>query len=255
MKIITLNVNGIRSAHKKGLFDWLAKQNADVICLQEIKAHQADIPNELINWNGYYSYFHPAVKKGYSGVAIYSKDKPIDIKIGIDNTGIDIEGRYIEVSYPNNFKVASIYLPSGSSGELRQAKKFEFLEYYTEILKRQIATNDKYIICGDLNIAHQEIDLKNWKNNRNNSGFLPEERHWFSSMLNLGFADAWRTLYPSLPGYTWWSNRGQAYTNNVGWRIDYHIISQNMLTHLKHASVYKETKFSDHAPLIIDYQL
>ncbi|MFN7095803.1 MAG: exodeoxyribonuclease III, partial [Burkholderiales bacterium] len=208
MKVISINVNGIRSAHNKGLFAWLEAQDADIICLQEIKAHLDDIPKELLNWNGYFSQFHPAAKKGYSGVAIYAKQPPQQIVVGLNNPEIDTEGRYLQFDYAD-FSVISLYLPSGSSGPERQEKKFRFMEYYTPILYHKLQAKKEYLICGDWNIAHQEIDLKNWQGNKKNSGFLPEERAWISQLLARGFVDGWRSLYPNQPGYTWWSNRGQ----------------------------------------------
>lgn len=252
MKIITLNVNGIRSAYAKGLFDWLKIIDADIICLQEIRANIEDVPAELINWNGYFSHFHPAQKKGYSGVAIYAKQKPDNIIRGLNNPEIDAEGRYLQFDYPD-FSVISLYLPSGSSGPDKQEKKFYFMDYYTPILHKKLASNREYIICGDWNIAHQEIDLKNWKGNLKNSGFLPDERKWVTDLLNLGFVDTWRTLYPQEAGYTWWSNRGQAYSKDVGWRIDYQICTPNIGKTLVQASISKDIKFSDHAPLIVEY--
>ena len=253
MKIISANLNGIRSAQTKGFFDWLLTENADIICLQELKADLSVIPTELLNFNGYHCEFHPAQKKGYSGVAIMSKHQPDQIIIGLNNLEIDNEGRYLEFRY-GNLSVISLYLPSGSSGEDKQQKKFRFMEYYLPILQQQHAERD-YIICGDWNIAHQEIDLKNWKGNLKNSGFLPEEREWLSTLFAHGYTDSWRHLYPEDPGYTWWSNRGQAYVKNVGWRIDYQIVSANLRDKLISASIYKQQKFSDHAPLIMEYSL
>lgn len=248
-------MNGIRSANRKGLFDWLKTTNADIICLQEIKADIDDIPTELINWNGYFSQFHSAQKKGYSGVAIYAKQKPNNIIIGLNNPEIDAEGRYLQFDYAD-FSVISLYLPSGTSGPERQEKKFRFMEYYTPILHKKLLDKEReYIICGDWNIAHQEIDLKNWKGNIKNSGFLPEERKWVTDLLKMGFVDIWRTLYPEIPGYTWWSNRGQAYTNDVGWRIDYQMCTPNIGKKLVHASIFKDIKFSDHAPLLVEYNI
>ena len=206
MKIISINVNGIRSANKKGLFAWLESVDADIICLQEIKVSLDDIPHELINWNGYYSSFHPAEKKGYSGVAIYAKEKPQNIIMGLGNPEIDHEGRYLQFDYAD-FSVISLYLPSGSSGPEKQAKKFMFMEYYKPILDAKLKSKREYIICGDWNIAHQPIDLKNWKGNIKNSGFLPEEREWIGGLLKSGFVDCWRSLYQDIAGYTWWSNR------------------------------------------------
>lgn len=252
MKIISANLNGIRSAKDKGFFDWLESTNADIICLQEIKADIESIPRELKNILGYHCEYHPAEKKGYSGVGIISKIKPDNIIVGLNNPEIDSEGRYLEFQF-GNLSVISLYLPSGSSGDDKQQKKFRFMEYYMPILKQQNQKRE-YVICGDWNIAHQEIDLKNWKGNLKNSGFLPEERAWMTHLFENGYADTWRTLYPEEPGYTWWSNRGQAYAKNVGWRIDYQIISERLLSKVKSAYIYKEQKFSDHAPLIVEYE-
>lgn len=253
MKIISANLNGIRSAKDKGFFEWLEGADADIVCLQEIKADIDSIPHELKNISGYHCEYHSAEKKGYSGVGIISKIKPDNIIVGLDNPEIDSEGRYLEFQF-GNLSVISLYLPSGSSGDDKQQKKFRFMEYYMPILKQQNQKRE-YIICGDWNIAHQEIDLKNWKGNLKNSGFLPEEREWMTHLLENGYADTWRRLYPDEPGYTWWSNRGQAYAKNVGWRIDYQIISERLLSKVKSAYIYKEQKFSDHAPLIVDYEL
>jgi exodeoxyribonuclease-3 len=251
MKIISANLNGIRSAQNKGFFDWLVSTDADIICLQELKADLSVIPAELLNFNGYHCEFHPAQKKGYSGVAIMARNKPDEVIVGLNNPEIDDEGRYLEFRY-GSLSVISLYLPSGSSGEDKQAKKFRFMEYYLPILQRQHHERE-YIICGDWNIAHQEIDLKNWKGNLKNSGFLPEERQWIGSLFKDRYIDAWRHLYPEEPGYTWWSNRGQAYAKNVGWRIDYQLISRTLVDKLRNAAIYKEQKFSDHAPLIMEY--
>lgn len=253
MKIISANVNGIRSAHNKGFFEWVQSTNADIICLQEIKADHDSIPIELKNITGYHATFFPAQKKGYSGVAIYSKQKPDNIIWGLNHSEADDEGRYLEFQF-GSLSVISLYMPSGSSGEDKQAKKFRVMDYYLPILKNQ-HKDRSYIICGDWNIAHNEIDLKNWKGNLKNSGFLPEERAWLTELFAHGYTDSWRVLYPELPGYTWWSNRGQAYTKDVGWRIDYHIISNDLRDKLIKAEVYKEQKFSDHAPLIVEYNL
>lgn len=254
MKVIAINVNGIRSANNKGLFDWLKTQDADIICLQEIKASLEDIPENLINWNNYYNEFHPALKKGYSGVAIYAKKKPNNVIVGLNNSEIDDEGRYLQFDY-DNFSVISIYLPSGSSGPEKQEKKFRFMEFYKPLLKQKANSKREYIICGDWNIAHTELDLKNWKGNLKNSGFLPEERQWLTDILNYGLIDIWRNLYPENPGYTWWSNRGQAYAKDVGWRIDYQIATPKTAALAISAQIFKDTKFSDHAPLIMEYDI
>jgi len=254
MKILTLNVNGIRSAAAKGLFDWLTVLNPDIICLQEIKIAPEDIPSWLINWQGYYTYYHSAQKKGYSGVAILARKQPQNIVVGLNNSAIDNEGRYLQFDY-KEFSVVSLYLPSGASGEHKQQNKFMFMDYYKPILMQQLHSQRDYIICGDWNIAHQEIDLKNWKANRKNSGFLPQERSWLSDLFANGFVDIWRKLYADIPGYTWWSNRGQACAKDVGWRIDYQICTPKIATICTTAEIYKHSKFSDHAPLIVDYAL
>ena len=212
-----------------------------------------DIPAQLMNWNGYFSQFHPAKKKGYSGVAIYAKKKPENIIIGIGDTQIDDEGRYLQFDY-SDFSVVSLYLPSGSSGIEKQINKFHFMDFYKPLLHNKLCSGREYIICGDFNIAHQEIDLKNWKGNLKNSGFLPEERQWVSDLIASGFVDGWRKLHPDISGYTWWSNRGQAYLKDVGWRIDYQILTPNISKKLKQASVFKQIKFSDHAPIIMEYE-
>lgn len=255
MKIISLNLNGIRSAANKGLYGWLKTQDADVVCMQEVKAQAADLTEQMLNPEGYYGYFHYAEKKGYSGVGIYSKTKADSVIEGLGVADIDNEGRYLEARF-GNLSVVSLYLPSGSSGEERQAFKFSVMERFMPQLQALLHSGRDVVICGDWNIAHQEIDLKNWKGNKKNSGFLPEERAWLTQLFNeMGWVDVYRTLHPDTTDacYTWWSNRGQAWANNVGWRIDYQVASRNLAAKAMQASVYKESRFSDHAPLIIDY--
>ena len=270
MKIISLNLNGIRSAANKGVFSWLKTQQADIICMQEIKAQAADLSPEMLNPEGYFGYFHYAEKKGYSGVGIYSKVKPNKVIEGLGNpifgyitnhmTDIDAEGRYLECQFDNlngqKLSIISLYLPSGSSGEERQAFKFSVMARFLPHLQALIASGREVVICGDWNIAHQEVDLKNYKGNKKNSGFLPEERAWLTELFNqVGWVDVYRKLHPSTTEecYTWWSNRGQAWAKNVGWRIDYQVATGNLAASAIQASVYKESRFSDHAPLIIDY--
>lgn len=255
MKIISLNLNGIRSAANKGLFAWIKKQDADVICMQEIKAQVGDMTTEMLNPEGYFGYFHYAEKKGYSGVGIYSKKQPDSVIEGLGIADIDSEGRYIEARF-GNLSVVSLYLPSGSSGEERQAFKFSVMARFMPQLKALKASGRDVVICGDLNIAHKEADLKNWKGNKKNSGFLPEERAWLTTLFDeMGWVDVYRKLYPDATDacYTWWSNRGQAWANNVGWRIDYQIATPDFASKAQAAHIYKETRFSDHAPLIITY--
>jgi len=255
LKIISLNLNGIRSAKNKGVYAWLKKQDADLVCMQEIKAQAADMHDDMLALEGYYSYFHYADKKGYSGVGVYSKQKADAVIEGLGIADIDSEGRYLEVRL-GNLSVVSLYLPSGSSGEERQAFKFSMMARFMPQLKALKASGREVIICGDWNIAHQEADLKNWKGNRKNSGFLPEERAWLTALFSdVGWVDVYRDLYPNATeeGYTWWSNRGQAWANNVGWRIDYQIATPAIAAKAISASIYKDERFSDHAPLIVNY--
>ena len=260
MKIISLNLNGIRSATNKGVQTWLKTQDADVVCMQEIKAQQADMTPEMLNPPGYFGYFHYAEKKGYSGVGIYCKAKPDAVIEGLggSNDGvqdIDSEGRYLECQF-GNLSVISLYLPSGSSGEERQAFKFSVMTRFMLHLQALISSGREVIICGDWNIAHKEADLKNYKGNKKNSGFLPEERAWLTTLFDqVGWVDVYRQLHPNTTdeSYTWWSNRGQAWAKNVGWRIDYQIATPAIASKAVSAAVYKDERFSDHAPLIIDY--
>jgi exodeoxyribonuclease-3 len=255
MRVISLNLNGIRSAAGKGLYSWIESQNADLVCLQELKAQAADLTPEMRNPPGLTGYFHYAEKKGYSGVGIYSRRQPDRIVEGLGIPDIDAEGRYLEAVF-GNLSLISLYLPSGSSSEERQAAKFSFMERFMPHLQALVASGREVILCGDWNIAHKEIDLKNWKSNQKNSGFLPEERAWITEVFDrLGFVDVYRGLYPDHTGeaYTWWSNRGQAWAKNVGWRIDYQIATPGIAGKAKAAIVYKEQRFSDHAPLVVDY--
>jgi exodeoxyribonuclease-3 len=255
MRIITLNANGIRSAANKGFFDWMQKQNADVVCLQETKAQEHQLTRELLEPNGYKSYFYDAEKKGYSGVALYLRHKPDRIVKGLGFEGADKEGRYIQADF-GKLSVASLYLPSGSSGPERQMAKFDFMHHYMPQLKKLRKQSREFIICGDWNIAHRAIDLKNWRGNQKNSGFLPEERAWMDELLeSVGFLDAFRVINEEPDQYTWWSNRGQAWAKNVGWRIDYQIITPGLKDKVKVVYIYKDKRFSDHAPLIVDYDI
>jgi exodeoxyribonuclease III len=253
MRIISINLNGIRSAFRKDLQPWLAEQNADIVCVQELKAQEADMAPEMLALPGYHGYFHYAEKKGYSGVGIYCREKPQAVVEGLGIIEFDCEGRYIEVEF-ERLSVISVYLPSGSSSEERQGVKYKFMAAFLPHLEKLRNSGREVIICGDWNIAHREIDLKNWRGNRKNSGFLPEERAWLSQVFDeVGFVDVFRSLHPELEAYTWWSNRGQAWANNVGWRIDYQIATPAIAETAQSASIYKEQRFSDHAPLTIDY--
>lgn len=254
MKIISFNANGIRAASRKGFFDWLPSQQADLVCIQETKAQLQQLQAALFHPAGYHCYYHDAKKPGYSGTAIYSRHEPNIVKYGLGLDYLDQEGRYLEVQF-NDLCVVSLYMQSGSSSEERQQIKFKFMRDFLPYLRNLQASQQNYIICGDWNIAHKAIDLKNWKSNQKNSGFLPEERAWMDELLDeVGFVDAFRKVNQDSGQYTWWSNRGQAWAKNVGWRIDYQIITQGLEGCVKNAQIYKEQRFSDHAPLIIDYQ-
>lgn len=253
MKIMTLNANGIRSAANKGFFGWMFTQSPDVLCLQETKAQEHQLPSEVLKLQGYYSYFHDAEKKGYSGVAIYCKREPERVQMGLGWPDMDAEGRFLQVDFPS-LSVISLYLPSGSSSPERQAVKFDFMERFLPVLEKLNSARRDYIICGDWNIAHKAIDLKNWRGNQKNSGFLPEERAWMDEVLNkLGWVDAFRVVNQQPDQYTWWSNRGRAWEKNVGWRIDYHIITSSLKDTVLSAAIYKDQRFSDHAPLTLIY--
>ena len=260
LRVISLNLNGIRSATTKGFLEWMAGQDADVLCLQEVKAQVPDLSPELLNPSGYKGYFHCAeIKRGYSGVAIYTRLDAKQVLTGIGVEDFDVEGRYIQADFDlpgGPVSVVSLYLPSGSSSEERQQAKFRFMDEFYPRLAALHASGREVIVCGDWNIAHKQIDLKNWKSNQKNSGFLPEERAWMSKVLGeLGWVDVYRRLHPDTTDacYTWWSNRGQAWAKNVGWRLDYHIASAGIAAKASRASVFKERRFSDHAPLTVDY--
>ncbi len=252
MRVITLNLNGIRSAAKKGFFEWMLKQNADVICLQETRSQEHQLV-EAMHPPGYYSYFFDAQKPGYSGVAIYTRQQPLKVTTGLGWDIADDEGRYIQVDF-QKLSIASLYMPSGSSSEARQLIKFDFLERFENVLKNMRKQQREFIICGDWNIAHKNIDIKNWRSNQKNSGFLPAERAWLDKVFGpLGFVDAFREVNQAAEQYTWWSNRGQAWAKNVGWRIDYQVVTPGLKNKIKATTIYKEQRFSDHAPLMMDY--
>jgi exodeoxyribonuclease-3 len=253
MRVITLNANGIRSAAGKGLFRWLSRQRADVVCVQETKAQAHQLTDPLFWPRGYHCYYFDAVKKGYAGTALYSRKQPSQVSRGFGIDEFDREGRYLEAHF-GHLSVVSLYLPSGSAGPERQASKFRFLQAFMPHLSDLQRRGIPYILCGDWNIAHKPIDLKNWKSNQKNSGFLPEERLWLDTLFGTGhYIDAFRETNPDAEQYTWWSNRGQAYAKNVGWRIDYHIASAALRGRIKRAKIFKDQRFSDHAPLTIDY--
>jgi exodeoxyribonuclease-3 len=253
VRIITLNLNGIRSAVNKGFLEWMSAQDADAICVQEIKAQDRDLSDAIRNPDGYRGYFHCADRPGYSGVGIYCRKKPDRVIEGLGIPDIDAEGRYLEAQF-GNLSIVSVYVPSGSSSAERLAIKFSFMERFIAQLHRLAQSGREVILCGDWNVAHKEIDLKNWRSNQKNSGFLPEEREWFSGVLDkLGYVDVFRRLNQEPEQYTWWSNRGQAWAKNVGWRIDYQLATPGIAAKARRAAIYKAQRFSDHAPLIIDY--
>ncbi len=255
LRIITLNLNGIRSAWAKGVLPWLLAQNADVVCLQELKAQEADLVDEMKAPPGLNAYYHAAEKKGYSGVGLWCRRQPDAVIAGTGHPEFDAEGRYLRADF-GNLSVVSLYLPSGSSSAERQEAKFRFLDVFHPHLNELARSGRDVLVCGDWNIAHREIDLKNWRSNQKNSGFLPEERAWVSRVLEAGlWCDTYRRLHPEATGdcYTWWSNRGQSWAKNVGWRLDYQLATPALAASAQRAAVYKAQRFSDHAPLTIDY--
>lgn len=253
MRVVTLNLNGIRAAARKGFYTWFEHVQPDVMCLQETKAQLHQLEDEMFHPAGYHGYFFDAEKKGYSGVAIYTRHKPQKVHTGLGFPLADTEGRYLQVDF-SGLSVASLYLPSGTSGDIRQNCKYEFLDFYADHLQALRRKRREYIICGDFNIAHKQIDIRNWRANQKHSGFLPEERQWLDHVFDeLGYVDAFRQVNTAPDMYTWWSNRGQAWANNVGWRIDYQIVTPGLADSVKAADIYKEERFSDHAPLVMDY--
>lgn len=253
MRIITANLNGIRSAGRKGFFQWVTRQRADIVCLQELKARADQITDKLYWPPSFHCFYHPAERKGYSGVGIYSRRAPDSVIEGLGWDDFDREGRWIEARF-GNLSVVSLYLPSGSSSELRQQVKFDVMAWLMPKLREMAASGRDYLICGDWNIAHKAIDLKNWRGNQKNSGFLPEERAWMDELFGpAGFVDAFRLINDQPDQYTWWSNRGQAWAKNVGWRIDYQVATPALASAATAARIYKTKRFSDHAPLIMDY--
>ena len=255
LRIITLNLNGIRAARRKGFFDWVTQQNADIICLQETRAHMQQLYTSGFKVPRYEAYFHDAEKKGYSGTGIYTRIKPNKVTTGLGWNVADAEGRYIQLDF-QNLSVASLYMPSGTSGEQRQTLKYEFMDYYLPKLQTIANSAKNFIICGDLNIAHKPIDLKNWRGNRQHSGFLPIERAWLDKIVDdLGWVDAFRELNKTADQYTWWSNFGKAWDRNVGWRIDYQLVTHSLKDKILAVDIYKTERFSDHAPVIVDYDM
>ena len=259
LRVVSLNLNGIRSATGKGVFAWLAGQNADIVCVQELKAQAADLTPAMRAPEGLSGCFHFAEKKGYSGVGLYSRNAPDRIVEGFGNAEFDAEGRYLQADF-GRLSVVSLYLPSGSSSDERQQAKFRFLDQFRprleQLAQEARSKQREVLLCGDWNIAHTEKDLKNWKSNQKNSGFLPEERAWIGAVFDeLGWVDVHRRLLPDATGeaFTWWSNRGQAWAKNVGWRIDYQIATPGLAASARRVEVFRQQRFSDHAPLTVDY--
>ena len=258
LKVVSFNANGIRSAARKGFFDWFLANDIDVLCVQETKAQTDQLMDQTLNPEGYFHYHASAVKKGYSGVSIYSRVKPIKITQEIGLGWADQEGRYLQADFEVgglNLSIVSVYLPSGASGEERQKYKFDFMNFYQERLAKMSEEKQRdYILCGDWNIVHTEKDIKNFKSNQKTSGCLPEERAWLNSVLTeLNFTDAFRVLNQNTEEYSWWSHRGQARAKNVGWRIDYQIVSSSLKDKIKQVEIYRDQNFSDHAPVLVKY--
>lgn len=251
---MTLNANGIRAAARRGFFEWFLQQDVDVLCLQETKAQEAQLSDDVFFPKGYHRFFCDAKKPGYSGVAIYSRYPPLSVHKGLGWPCADDEGRYLQLDFPG-LSIASLYLPSGSSGDLRQRYKFEFMENYAHVLRRHLQENRQFIVCGDWNIVHRAIDIKNFQANQKNSGCLPEERAWLDQVFSEGWVDAFRVLNQSTEQYTWWSARGRARAHNVGWRIDYQVVSPGLRDKLKKVEINPSPIFSDHAPFRVLYDV
>ncbi len=262
MRIISFNANGLRSAARKGFFEWFQGQDADILCVQETKAQEHQLGNgealaPAYLPDGYHAYFSDAAKKGYSGVAIYTRRKPDEVRRQLGWAPFDEEGRYIEARY-GNLSVVSFYIPSGSSGDLRQGFKFEVMDWLKPVLDGWLASGRDYVLCGDWNIVRSALDITNWKSNQKNSGCLPPERDWFNALCSdeadgRGWVDAYRCLHADGQDYTWWSNRGAARANNVGWRIDYQLVTPGLRDRLRACAAHPEPRFSDHAPFAVDY--
>jgi exodeoxyribonuclease-3 len=255
-RLVTLNLNGIRSAATKGFVQWAERAGADCMGVQEIKAQADDVAGRFERIGRLKGHFHFAQKKGYAGVGLYARKVPSDVILGLKHKEFDAEGRYVELRFDTprrKLSVISCYFPSGSSGEERQQAKFRFLDaIYPHLLK--LKKQREFVLVGDVNIAHREIDLKNWKSNQKNSGFLPEERAWMTRLLDeAGLVDVFRRLNGKPEQYTWWSNRGQAWAKNVGWRLDYHLATPALAEKARRESIYLDQRFSDHAPVTVDY--
>lgn len=254
MKIISYNVNGIRSAINKGLMEWLRATDADIVCLQEIKAEPEQL--NLLHFEdlGYKTYWYPAQKKGYSGVAIFTKQEPLHIEYGCGIEAYDQEGRILRIDF-KNISIMSVYFPSGTSGDHRQDFKYQFLEDFSAYIEKLKKKHPNLIICGDVNICHKEIDIHNPVSNKNTTGFLPPERAWVTSFLESGFIDSFRYFNQEPHQYTWWSFRFNARKQNKGWRIDYILVSENLKDKMKRAAILKEAHHSDHCPTMLEIEV
>ena len=253
MRIITCNVNGLRAAHGKGFTAWMLAQKPDICCLQEIKARESDLPPELLAPKGLHAFFHPAEKRGYSGVAVYAKRQPHNVTIGLGIPEFDVQGRFLQADF-GELSVVSLYMPSGTMGEEAQARKYKFMERFLPRLEAMRACGREFVVCGDWNIAHREIDVKNWRTNQTTTGFLPPEREWLTRVLEEhGFVDVFRKVDPSPDRFTWWTEFGNARARNVGWRIDYQIATPGIAKKARKAGIYMDEVFSDHAPVVIEY--
>ncbi|MCU0372352.1 MAG: exodeoxyribonuclease III [Ignavibacteria bacterium] len=255
IRIFTWNVNGLRAVHKKGFLDWVTDEKPDILCLQETKAHRDQLPEELRNIKGYESHFHSAKKKGYSGVAIYSRIKPVEIQYGIGNDYFDDEGRAIIADY-GKFVLANCYFPNGGRGPERVKYKLDFYDELFFKLKKKYSGRKGIIVTGDYNTAHTEIDLARPKENQSNSGFLPEERAWIDTIINLGYTDVFRKFHPGETGrYTYWDMFTRARERNAGWRIDYFMVSNDFISNVTKAEIHSEIQGSDHCPVMIELKI
>ncbi|MBC8045246.1 MAG: exodeoxyribonuclease III [Fimbriimonadaceae bacterium] len=254
MKIVTYNLNGIRAAMNRGWINWLQENNFDIICVQELKAETSQVDMSVFENLGYHAHWHNAEKKGYSGVAIFSKQKPDHVEYGCGNNDFDKEGRVIRCDY-GDISVYSIYFPSGTTGDIRQGVKYQFLDFIFNYLKNITTSRSKLIICGDYNICHKPIDIHDPVSNKNSSGFLPDERAWLEKFFTDGFSDAFRHFNTDPHQYTWWSYRANARVNNKGWRIDYIAVTENLLSQLRSAAILPDASHSDHCPMVLEMDI
>ncbi len=254
-RVITANLNGIRAAARKGFFRWMLAQAPDVVCLQETKAQEHQLPPEALDIPDFSTAFVDAEKKGYSGVAIYARRPPDRIQRGLGIEEYDIEGRFVRMDF-GDLSVASLYVPSGTSGPARQTVKEAFLDRFIALLAQMKNEGRRFIVCGDYNIAHREIDVFDPKSCARTTGFLPQERAWFDDVIDrVGWVDAFRAVNTEPRQFSWWSNFAGAFERNLGWRIDYQLITPNLAPAVRAASIYRDERFSDHAPVTIDYDL